>query len=291
MKNKITVVEIKGGFGNQLFQFAFANSLREMGFKVKVKTNFYEQFENDNNYENTYRKLILPETFFGFKKTNKITNKLLLWADKFNKSKKINTVFGKRNNSFFIKLKDSDYSLDKMNKKVIHLDGYWQNINSIISNKKYLIESISKNLIIKEGFNNSPKSSSVMLNVRRNDYLEMNEELNNNFYQKSINFIESKINDMELNIFTDDLSWVQNNDIFSIAQNIYGPEDEPDKVVELFSKMIQHKHFIIGNSTFSLIAAVLSEQDNSIIIIASPWFRNKDKKNLSKENWIQIENK
>ena len=30
-----------------------------------------------------------------------------------------------------------------------------------------------------------------------------------------------------------------------------------DEVVELFSKMIQHKHFIIGNSTFSLIAAAL----------------------------------
>ncbi len=96
---------------------------------------------------------------------------------------------------------------------------------------------------------------------------------------------------MELNIFTDDLSWVQNNDIFSFAKNIYGPEDEPDKVIELFSRMIQHKHFIVGNSTFSLLAAALSEQDDSITIIASPWFRHKDKKNLSKENWIQIENK
>ena len=161
------------------------------------------------------------------------------------------------------------------------MDGYWQNIDSIVHNKKYLIESISKNLILKEGFDNSPISDSVMLNVRRNDYLEMNEELKNNFYQESINYIKSKINDIELNIFTDDLSWVQNNDIFSFAENIYGPEDEPDKVVELFSKMIQHKHFIIGNSTL-LIAAALSEQDDSIIIIASPWFRNKDKKNLSK---------
>ena len=62
-------------------------------------------------------------------------------------------------------------------------------------------------------------------------------------------------------------------------------------LIELFSKMIQHKHFIVGNSTFSLLAAALSEQDDSITIIASPWFRHKDKKNLSKENWIQIENK
>ena len=76
LKKIHVIVEIKGGFGNQLFQFAFANSLRKMGYKVKVKTNFYEQFESDNNYENTYRKLVLPETLFGFKKTNKLTNKL-----------------------------------------------------------------------------------------------------------------------------------------------------------------------------------------------------------------------
>ena len=61
-----------------------------------------------------------------------------------------------------------------------------------------------------------------MLNVRRNDYLEMNEELKNNFYQESINYIKSKINDIELNIFTDDLSWVQNNDIFYFADILYG---------------------------------------------------------------------
>ena len=200
LKKIYVIVEIKGGFGNQLFQFAFANSLRRMGYKVRVKTNFYEQFENDN-FENTYRKLVLPETLFGFKKTNKLTNRLLVWAHKFNKSKKIKKIFGKRNNSFFIKLKDSDYSLEKMNKKVIHLDGYWQNIDYIISNKKYLIESISKNLILKEGFDNCSTSDSVMLNVRRNDYLEMNEELKNNFYEESINYIESKINNIELNIF------------------------------------------------------------------------------------------
>ena len=62
MKRKIIIVEIKGGFGNQLFQFAFANSLKEMGYNVKVKTNYYEQFKNDYKYIDTYRQQILPET-------------------------------------------------------------------------------------------------------------------------------------------------------------------------------------------------------------------------------------
>ena len=40
LKKIHVIVEIKGGFGNQLFQFAFANSLRKMGYKVKVKLIF-----------------------------------------------------------------------------------------------------------------------------------------------------------------------------------------------------------------------------------------------------------
>ena len=33
------VVEIKGGFGNQIFQYSFANYLRNKGYKVTVNIN------------------------------------------------------------------------------------------------------------------------------------------------------------------------------------------------------------------------------------------------------------
>ena len=42
------VIEIKGGFGNQIFQFTFANYLRNKGFKVKVNTRFYNQFRKND---------------------------------------------------------------------------------------------------------------------------------------------------------------------------------------------------------------------------------------------------
>ena len=62
-------------------------------------------------------KLVLPETA-GFKK--QISANKLLVLPKIQKRK---DVFGERNNPFY-KTKDNDYSLDKMNKKVVHLDGY-----------------------------------------------------------------------------------------------------------------------------------------------------------------------
>ena len=43
MKKNLCVVELKGGFGNQLFQYGFAYKLRTKGFRVKVSNTFLPQ--------------------------------------------------------------------------------------------------------------------------------------------------------------------------------------------------------------------------------------------------------
>ena len=94
-----------------------------------------------------------------------------------------------------------------------------------------------------------------------------------------------------INIFTDDVDWVKNQNIFSIAKNIYGPEEEPKKVIELFATMLNHLHFVVTNSTFSLIAAIISEEEDSKVLVADPWFRNRYYGNLLRDNWVKIENR
>jgi len=285
------IVEIKGGFGNQLFQFAFANSLKEQGYKVKVRTDFYNQFQKNKGYENTYRSLILSEKYFGFKKTGKIFNSFIDWNHKINESKKIKNLFGNFKNPFFIKLKDSNYSESLINKKIIHLDGYWQNMDNLISQKDFLINSLSKNPKIKKSLENIPSKSSAMLIVRRGDYIKTGEDLNEDFYKTCIKYLESKVKNLKLNIFTDDVEWVKSKDLFSFVNKIYGPEEESERVIDLFSVMLNHHHFVIANSTFSLMAAVLNEKNDSLILVANPWFKNKDHIKLTKNSWIKIDNK
>ena len=57
------VIEIKGGLGNQLFQFAFAKHLSENRVKVFVN------FQNNSEYNLNYK-------YFGFKHASSITVKL-----------------------------------------------------------------------------------------------------------------------------------------------------------------------------------------------------------------------
>jgi len=289
-KKSNIVVEIKGGFGNQIFQFIFANYLKKKGFRVKVNTRFYNQFEKKKSNIDTFRHLILGEEIFDLKNISYFYLKFLSLNKKINESKKIKKIFKEINNPFYIKLKDSDFSENLLNKKFIHLDGYWQNIDFLISEQEFLYNSLSKNKFLNESFEHPRIENSTMLIVRRGDYVDMDEDLGLDFYKNCIDYLKSNISEVHLEIFTDDIEWVRSKDIFSDAKNIYGPEEKPLNVINLFGRMVNNQHFIIGNSTFSLMAAFLGEREDSLVLVADPWFRKRNYGNLAKDNWIKIKN-
>ena len=289
MKNLCILVEIKGGFGNQIFQFAFANKLKDEGFNVFINTEYFK-FNREEIKDNTYRKLIIKENIFGLKKINIFYLYFFKILKKLNESRRLNKLFKRSGLPYFIKLKDSNFDKKLLDTKFVHLDGYWQNIDNLVSQKEFLVEALSKIDILKKPINFIPQENTVMLLIRRGDYIKMEEDLSLNFYKKCIETITNKLDKFDLSIITDDIQWVKEQKIFDIAKKVFGPEEEPEKVLDLFSKMLQNKHFIVANSTFSLIAAFVKETDDSIIIVSDPWFRNKEKEKLSLDNWIKISN-
>ena len=287
MKNLCILVEIKGGFGNQIFQFVFANQLKDEGYNVFINTEYFK-FNKEETKDNTYRKLIIKENIFGLKKINVFYLYFFKILKKINESRKLSKLFKRSKFPYFIKLKDSNFDKKLLDTKFVHLDGYWQNVDNLVLQKEFLIEALSKIDILEKPINFLPQENTVMLLIRRGDYIKMKEDLSLDFYKKCIETISNKLNKFDLSIFTDDVQWVKEQKIFDSAKNVFGPEDEPEKVLDLFSKMLQNKHFIVSNSTLSLIAAFFGEQEDSIIMVADPWFRNKEKPNLFKENWHKI---
>tara|TARA_X000001036_G_scaffold435373_1_gene476491 strand:- start:47 stop:919 length:873 start_codon:yes stop_codon:yes gene_type:complete len=289
MKNLCILVEIKGGFGNQIFQFVFANQLKDEGYNVFINTEYFK-FNKEETKDNTYRKLIIKENIFGLKKINVFYLYFFKILKKINESRKLSKLFKRSKFPYFIKLKDSNFDKKLLDTKFVHLDGYWQNVDNLVLQKEFLIEALSKIDILEKPINFLPQENTVMLLIRRGDYIKMKEDLSLDFYKKCIETISNKLNKFDLSIFTDDVQWVKEQKIFDSAKNVFGPEDEPEKVLDLFSKMLQNKHFIVANSTFSLIAAFVKQMDDSIIIVSDPWFRNKEKEKLFLDNWIKIPN-
>ncbi len=232
----------------------------------------------------------MPENIFDIKNINNLYNSFLNLNKKINDSQKIKKLFNNFNNPLYSKLKDSEFNYDLLDKRFIHLDGYWQNISNIIDAKSFLINSLTKIPNLKEAFQGKPEKKSTMLIVRRGDYLNMGEDLGVSFYEECLNYMKKEIGDIDLNIFTDDIEWVKNNKLFINANNIYGPKEDPKGVIELFSKMINHENFIVSNSSFSLIAALLNEGKDSTVLVADPWFRKKDKGKMYLDHWIKIKN-
>jgi len=285
---KIAIVDIKGGFGNQIFQFAFANEIKKLGYKVYINKSFYD-FKNKITKDSTYRELILHENNFNFQKAGNAILVFFKVLTKLNLSNKTKWFF-KYFDKVFIKYDDYNFDSSKLNHKFVYLDGYWQNIEYLNNNLDFIKQSISNDIKIKKSLNSPINKNETLLIVRRGDYIDMKEDLDITFYKEALNYFEKLDLEVNLNIFTDDVDWVNKNKLFDIAKNVYGPEDSSEGVIDLFSKMITNEHYIICNSTFALIAAILAEKKSSHVLIADPWMRNYKNEKLFKSNWIKIKN-
>ena len=149
-------------------------------------------------------------------------------------------------------------------KRINSFNGFWQNMKYVEPVLKDLLTDLKKdkrleNALLKE------KNYKTMLLVRRGDFTEYGLDLDLSFYEQAL--IKTDIKN-GYDIFTDDVEWVKNQKLFNKSDNIFPPSDDKDKVIELFSRMLNYKNFIIGNSTFSFWGALVGSNIDSKIIIS-----------------------
>lgn len=250
---KTAIVDIKGGLGNQIFIISFANYLKNNGFNVLVDTSFYK---SSHDFQ---RDLLIDINEFGFKEISLKHNRIF---------KITNSLFEEIHNLEGIKLKF-------FNK----FTGYYQNTSFI--DKSFLEQKLSL-----------PKTkiqNSVMIHIRRSDYVELNEELKIKYYKSALKKIENKLINCEINIFSDDSKLnIKDFKNFNVSKIFNNLDDDP---LEIFKEMTRHQNFIISNSTYSFLAAFLGQEKNSTIYYPYPWMRNSNFqiKNFPKK-WTQLTN-
>jgi hypothetical protein len=277
------VVILKGGLGNQLFQFAYAHALsKEYNAKLYLDISFFDKDARHGGY--MLDSFNLPQNI-KYKNISQI-NKFTLRLDS-----KLNGLLNK-----IFKLGYIAEKYQNLNNRVI-LDGYFQNENLFKDYKKDLINIFSdinlrldsKTLQIIEKIKNT---NSVSTHIRRGDYLNKNNikifnQLSELYYQNAINFIKDKREDnITLFIFSNDIGWVKNN--FKEYKNIVFV-DNKNPLIDLHL-MSLCKHNIIANSTFSWWGAWLNKNDDKIVIAPKKWFNDKSKNtsDLIPKQWIKL---
>ena len=256
--NKYAIVNLKGGLANQLFQISFTNYLKSNGFITYVDTSFYD---NDHMFP---RELELNPSILGFKQIKLKSNFIF----KLNKS---------------IYLEDNTFELSSL-KKYNRFVGYYQNLSYLEESRELLKTKLNLKT-------NAYNQNLVALHIRKTDYIKIQQDLKNSYYEIAINKILNMNSNLKFDIFTDDKNLQLDSKIFKNINKIYKPEND-QKSLDVLQKMMNYKYYVIANSSFSIIPAFLSEFDEKIIFYPNPWWRNSDVKiqNIP-SSWISIANK
>jgi hypothetical protein len=295
------ILKLKGGLGNQLFQYAAAKQI-SLNNKVELLLDTVNGFINDP-FE---RKYCLDAFAINSGLVDeKYINNFFIKNRYFKKIYVLSQDIYHLNDRTYIKEKSNEFDKDLYNlrpKRNVYLDGYFQtylyfeDISNIIKNEFRFLEqpSISATEFLSEI--NITDSVSIHIrsfnNGKKNDTSKINGICGLNYYNKAIEYIKDRVKNPVFYIFSDNLEWARKNIIstndsnfrFIAYQNNLGHD------IDDFRLMSSCKYNIIANSTFSWWAAWLNKEPEKIVIAPSEWFASKsvNQKEIYPENWIKI---
>lgn len=280
------ITKLSGGMGNQLFQYALGRSLElKYNIPMYLDKSFLERRDMGLNF--TYRDYDLDI----FKVSSKfITQREVI--DLHNQSP-IQLILENNNLPYQEDIHNIFNRIPHMTN--IYLDGYWQtdkyfkNIESEIRNEFQLINPISSGESL-ELINEIKSTNSVMVNIRRTDYLnnDFHGVYGSDYIESAVSIIEDHIDNPFYYIFSDDIKWCSEN--LNIKNSkIIDHRFKGDRFNHYLELMKSCKHFIIPNSSFAWWAAWLGDYSDKMVIAPEKWFNSGQKTDiLSDPNWILL---
>lgn len=280
-----SIVDIYGGIGNQIFQYAFARNLEQQGQNVFISTRYNEVVMNRDVIS---RKTILNPQSFGFRPL-RTTDKLFFnffdssFIKSFDSSKRIQRLLNKH----VIWHNERTFSIKNL-KKLNRITGHWQNFDLILNNKDYLKTSLKNTVsFTNKGSSKDVDNNTFALHVRRGDYISLGRNLSESYYSKALDILRSEEEDFKFQVFSDDINWAKNNPLFKSADIFHDYEDGEYSNLRDFERLLTFKNYIISNSTFSLLPALFNSSEIGRVIYPKDWKRDEFAK-IKNRNWVGI---
>jgi hypothetical protein len=288
------VVNLMGGLGNQMFQYAMGRRLSlHHQTELFLDCTFLET-ENPHHIKREYElgifkihaQIATGKELKKFKQSNRIINKVqqrLPGLFPFKLIHEKSHAF----NEFILTAPDNSW-----------LNGFWQTEkyfidieNTIRSDFEFKSPAQELNKTLAEKIKSC---ESVSIHVRRGDYttpkvLAFHGICTTDYYYKAIEALSKKTTIRELFLFSDDTSWVKQNMRFDLPVT-YIDHNTGKNSFEDMRLMSLCKHNIIANSSFSWWGAWLNAYKNKTVIAPINWILDKqvDTTDVIPENWLQL---
>ncbi|GMQ89023.1 MAG: alpha-1,2-fucosyltransferase [Gammaproteobacteria bacterium] len=293
------IVNLIGGLGNQMFQYACGCALgRDSGATVKVARDMVDRYTRNNRPELS-QVFSTSAAVAGFRDMEDILGswrarpKVRRWLG--------HDVLKLLRGRQFIMEQEFQYNseLRDLLGCDLYLQGYWQSERYFEKHADALRKEFS--------FKNAPtgrnaelarqirQDVSVGLHIRRGDYANCPKTLayhglcEPEYYFRAIEFMHEHVPKFRLFAFSDDPQWVAGTLKPRYPEMVVVDHNQGDQSHNDMLLMSLCDHHIIANSSFSWWGAWLNPDPNKIVIAPRKWFANgPDTADLIPENWVRL---
>lgn len=284
------IVRFKGGLGNQMFQYAFMEALREQGREVYSSLGFYR---NHPNLRPFVLNQVFPHLDFNEVKDSvfqEIDERWRKVKEDANQVKRLENDL--KNRFFYVENEDGRYDENVFETRNCTFVGYWQSEKYF----KTIQEQIRKLFVFQHlepqlyRFGEELKNNYVSIHIRRCDYLNFDifQTISLEYYYHAINYMKTIFPDVRFVFFSDDKVWVREN--FKLENMLicepglfFNYKDWYDMYL-----MTLCRGNIIANSSFSWWGAWLNKNKKSVVVAPRKWFNGCDTPDIWCEWWIKI---
>lgn len=297
------IVRLKGGMGNQLFQYALGRAL-SVKYNVPLRFNI-EAYEDTSPrpFRSVYSGTFTQRTYdldlftvvgevakkhdipflhrmYGkgpfFLILDAVRRRILKYVFK----QKAQELFYSEYNPAYLSLGPHAY-----------LDGFYQSPKYF----EHIADTIRQDL----SFKNTPaahivklsetikQQNSVCMHIRRTDFIgnAAYECVSEEYYKNALEYIASKTKIDAVYVFSDDIEWCKQNISTPYATIFVEGDTAGERNEGHFYLMRSCKHFIIPNSSFSWWAAWLPDHKDKIVVAPNYWFTGTNIYDVIPKEW------
>ena len=300
------VVKIKGGLGNQMFEYAMARKMQlELGIDQLGLDTSSIRMDSLRNLGLNHFQLCKEAVFLDndsesiiLKLQKDFARRLISYfvagrpeetAER--REKKLEKIF----HFFGIVHKDHSSGISKdfwlKLHKSIYMNGWFQEAKEIEPIRQILLKDFIYTGKISEKIQNMKdrieSTNSVCVHIRRTDYVNHPRFgiCTENYYYAAMKQMAKSLREPVFYIFSDDIEEVKR---WKFDYNVTFDEVCSSEYESLYL-MSKCKHFIISNSTFSWWGQFLAQNENKMVIAPNRWCRDYNETALYMDDWTLLE--
>lgn len=278
-------ININGGLGNQMFQYALYMALMQTGKKVQLDTSHINRDMTNMKRCTIFEAFILDKEYPSL---NSASNRIVCHL--------YNPLFVLLNGQYH------EVLVGKYDEKVStidrgYLDGFWQTEKYFSKYRDSVFAAFQLKQSLPEKSNRilldiQKESTPVSLHIRLGDYnTPANRKIygkicTEEYYNRAITYILSQYPNARFFLFSNDIEKAQSI-LPQIDYEIVDVNNESTGWADMYL-MSQCKHNIIANSSFSWWGAWLNQNPDKIVVAPSKWLNTREMPDICPESWIRL---